>query len=132
MADIYGITGSIEIDQDRTTRTSIVGVSIAGSLVLVSAGLIALGIDPAFYFSRNVTTITGDRVWNTLGWVLGAVLVPIVVVFAYQFELRRALSPNHIQDSGRTRMLGVIMLIGLLVSTVHAFLGSAQIRFGDL
>lgn len=132
VADIFGIAGNIEVDEDRTTRTSIVGVLIAAGLTVVSAVFIALGIDPAFYFSDSVTTITGDRTWNTFGWVLGAVFVPLVVVFSHQFELRQSLSPDHIKDSRITRLLGVVLVLGLLVSTAHAFLGSAEIQFGSL
>lgn len=130
MADIFGIAGSIEVDENRTTRTSFVGVLIAAILSLFSAMLFTYGIDPAFYFSDSVTVVTGNRTWNTLGWALGAVLVPLVVVFSHQFELRQSLSPDHIKDARRTKLLGVILVIGLILGTAHAFLGSAEIQFG--
>lgn len=130
MADIFGIAGSIEVDENRTTRTSFVGVLIAAILSLFSAMLFTYGIDPAFYFSDSVTVVTGNRTWNTLGWALGAGLVPLVVVFSHQFELRQSLSPDHIKDARRTKLLGVILVIGLILGTAHAFLGSAEIQFG--
>lgn len=131
VADLFGIAGNIEVDEDRTTRTSVVGVLVAAALSLFSAVLIAFGIDPAFYYSDSVTVVTGNRIWNTLGWALGAVLVPLVVVFSHQFELRQSLSPDHIKDARRTRLLGIILVVGLVLATAHAFLGSAEIQFGS-
>jgi len=130
VADIFGIGGTIEVDENRTTRTSVVGLVIAAILTLLSAALIAFGIDPAFYYSNNVTTITGDQTWNMAGWMLGAVFVPLVVVFSHQYELRQSLSPDHIKDVRRNKLLGVVLVLGLVVATIHAFLGSAEIQFG--
>ena len=79
---------------------------------------------------RNIESLTGDSAWNMIGWLFGAVLVPLVVIVSHQRELRQSLSPDHIKVSSRMRFLGVILVLGLFISTLHAFLGSMQIRFG--
>ena len=131
VADIFGIGGVIEVDEGPTTRTSWIGVGVAGSIALYSAILLALGMSPSFYFTDGGAPVTGNRMWNTLGWVLGAVIVPLVVVYSHQHELRRSLSPHHIRDNRIKNALGFVLVIGLLVSTIHAFLGSVTIQFGS-
>ena len=130
MVDFLLGADNFELDESRTTRTSLVAPVIAGVVVAVSAFCLILGINPKFFLSDSVTRISGDQRWNTFGWALGAVIVPLVVVFAHQLELRRALSPDHIKVSGRTKVLGVVLVVGLLISTLHAFLGSALVEYG--
>jgi hypothetical protein len=132
VADIFGISGQIELDEDRTTRTSFVGALIGLVLTFVSAGFLSVGRGPLLQLllARDMDALTGDPIWNTLGWAIGAVLVPMTVVFSHQYELRQSLSPDHIQVPIRKKALGVVLVLGLAVSTVHAFLGSVQIRFG--
>lgn len=131
VADIIGIGGAIEVDEAPTTRTSWVGVGVAGSIVVFSTILLSLGMSPSFYFTDGGAPVTGNRMWNTLGWVLGAVVVPLVIVYSHQHELRRSLSPNHIRNKRINNVLGFVLVIGLLVSTVHAFLGSVTVQFGS-
>lgn len=121
---------SFELDGSRTTRTSLIAPVIGGVVVAVSAFCLILGINPKFFFSDSDVGISGNQRWNTFGWALGAVIVPLVVVFAHQLELRRALSPDHIKVSNRTKVLGVVLVVGLVISTLHAFLGSAIVKFG--
>jgi len=130
MVDFLLGADNFELDESRTTRTSMIAPVIAGVVVAVSAFCLILGINPKFFLSDSVTRISGDQRWNTVGWALGAVIVPMVVVFAHQLELRRALSPDHIKVSSRTKVLGVVLVVGLVISTLHAFLGSALIKFG--
>jgi len=132
VADIFGISGQIELDEDRTTRTSFVGALVGLVLAVVSAGCLPAGRGPLIelLLARDVDALTGDPIWNTLGWAVGAVLVPLTVVFSHQYELRRSLSPDHIQIPLRKKTLGVVLVLGLVVSTLHAFLGSVQIQFG--
>jgi len=132
VSDLWIGTDSFETDVYTTTRTSWVGSIVAGIAVVASFVSLFMGIDPAFYFATDgVANVSGDRMWNTFGWVLGAVATPLIVVIAHQFELRRALSPDHIRVSSRNRLLGVILIAGLVISTIHAFLGSASIKFGS-
>lgn len=130
VADLWIGSDSFETDESRTTRTSRAGGIVAGTAVAISIVFLFIGIDPKFYLSDGVTSISGDRIWNSLGWALGAVVVPLVVVVAHQVELRQALSPDHIKVSSRTKWLGVALVLGLFVSTLHAFLASASIKFG--
>jgi hypothetical protein len=130
MSDFLLGADNFEFDESRTTRTSLVAPVIAGVVVAVSAFCLILGINPKFFLSDSAIGISGDQRWNTFGWVLGAVIVPLVVVFAHQLELRRALSPDHIKVSNRTKVLGVVLVVGLMISTLHAFLGSAIVKYG--
>ena len=132
VADIFGISGQIELDEDRTTRTSIIGAFVGLVLTFVSAGFLSVGRGPLLHLllARDVDALTGDPIWNTLGWAVGAVLVPLTVVFSHQYELRQSLSPDHIQIPLRKKALGGVLVLGLVVSTLHAFLGSVQIQFG--
>ncbi len=130
MADLWIGSDSFETDVSTTTRTSWVGVIVAGTAAGISAILLFMGINPEFYLSNGVESLSGDQIWNTIGWVLGAVATPLIVVIAHQVELRRALSPDHIKVSSRGKLLGIILATGLVLSTLHAFLGSASIKFG--
>jgi hypothetical protein len=132
VADIFGISGQIELDEERTTRTSYAGALVGLLLTSVSVGCLPIGRGPLLQLllARDVDALTGDPILNTLGWAIGAVLVPMTVVFSHQYELRQSLSPDHIQIPLRKKALGVVLVLGLAVSTVHAFLGSVQIRFG--
>ena len=132
MADIFGIGGQIEFDEVRTTRTSWIGFGVSFALAIVSALFLPIGRGPLvqLVIALDVDALTGDPIWNTLGWVIGAVLVPMVVVFSHQHELRRSLSPDHIRVPVRMKALGAVLVLGLIISTLHAFLGSVQIRFG--
>jgi hypothetical protein len=132
VADIFGIGGQIEFDEVRTTRTSWIGFGVSFALAIVSALFLPIGRGPLvqLVIALDVDALTGDPIWNTLGWVIGAVLVPMVVVFSHQHELRRSLSPDHIRVPVRMKALGAVLVLGLIISTLHAFLGSVQIRFG--
>ena len=130
MSDLLLGADNFEFDESRTTRTSLVAPVIAGVVVAMSAFCLILGINPKYFFSDSDIGISGNQRWNTFGWALGAVIVPLVVVFAHQLELRRALSPDHIKVSGRTKVLGVVLVVGLVISTLHAFLGSALVEYG--
>jgi hypothetical protein len=130
VADFWLGSDSVELDESRTTRTSWLGVAIAAGICVASFVMLFFGIGPEFYLSDGVDSISGSRWMNTAGWFLGAVGVPLSVVLAHQVELRRALSPDHIKVESRSNLLGLVLVIGLLVSTLHAFLGSASIKFG--
>jgi hypothetical protein len=130
MSDFLLGIDNFELDESRTTRTSLIAPVIGGVVVAVSAFCLMLGINPKFFLSDSAIGISGNQRWNTFGWVLGAVIVPLVVVFAHQLELRRALSPDHIKVSNRTKVLGVVLVVGLVISTLHAFLGSAIVKYG--
>lgn len=130
MADIFGFDSQIEIDQTETTRSSWAGVVVGGVLVAISGVLVAFGMNPAAYISENGAAIEGNQIWNWTGWVLGAIVVPIVVVLAHQQELRRSLNPNHIRKGQIKNLLACVLFSGLTVSALHAFLGSVTIQFG--
>lgn len=132
MADIFGTGGQIEIDETRTTRTSWIGIIVGFTFVAFSLLSLIFGRGPVskLLIGRNIESLTGDSAWNMIGWLFGAVLVPLVVIVSHQRELRQSLSPDHIKVSSRMRFLGVILVLGLFISTLHAFLGSMQIRFG--
>lgn len=130
VADLWISGDTFESDASLTTRTSWVGAVAALLVVSTSFVILLMGINPKFYFSDGVTSVSGDRKWNIIGWVLGAVVTPLIVVVAHQVELRRALSPDHIKVSSRNKLLGIFLFMGLVVSTFHAFLGSVSIKFG--
>ena len=132
VADIFGIAGQIEVDEDRTTRTSWIGSGVGFGLVVTSLVFLPFGRGPIanLLAASDVDALTGDPMWNLFGWLVGAVLVPLVVIFFHQLELRQALSPDHIEVKARKKLLGAVLVLGLLISTLHAFLGSVQIQFG--
>ena len=114
--------GAVDIYSDNATTRSPVWLAWTSiSMVFVSALLLFfVGRSPLLLFSDGQTDLDGNGQANLLGWVLGAVVVPLsAILFRHVEATRKESSEYHLSNRGAQEAFKWILVVGILLATLH-------------
>ena len=101
-------------DEEHVSRSS----AAFGWTALVLLGFAALFL----LFGKRYPSLNGSPAMNVVGWILGAVAVPVNTIIFRRTELRRSSEDEaHISSASLATWLTISMVIGVLLAWAHGF-----------
>ena len=106
---------------DAPTYTPSYYLWITACLLLFSVLLFVVGIKPG--------SLTGWRNANALGWLMGALIAPIVAIVCRQHDQFLGKNPTHIRNPRILSWVTWYLVLSVVLSIVHAGLYALERGF---
>jgi|LakMenE18May11ns_1017448.scaffolds.fasta_scaffold9603689_2 hypothetical protein len=106
---------------DTPTYTPSYYVWITAFLLFLSVMLLTIGIKPG--------SLTGWRNANALGWLMGALVAPIVAIICRQHDQFLGKNPTHIRNPRILSWVTWYLILSVVLSVLHAGLFALERSF---
>ena len=106
---------------DAPTYTPSYYIWTTASLLFLSVLLLTVGIKPG--------SLTGWRNANALGWLMGALIAPIVAIICRQHDQFLGKNPTHIRNPRILSWVTWYLVLSVILSIVHAGLYALERGF---